>query len=238
GASATVTVNQLDLTVRDIAVRQAEPIRVTLANDVLTVNSFRVEGSDTNAVVQGNMNLKSGSLNFDVNADTDLQILEAFIPDSSIVGTLRARAAVRGTQSQPMINGSISIVQTRFEIVDPPVSLENFNSEIALAGTELEIRSAEGTLNGGQFTASGKTGYSSSGLQNSSLKLSARGVQLEYPEGLQSEINGDLNVSAAGSRTEIQGKIDILNALYGDDIDLSQQVFSSLSGGNAESRRR
>ncbi len=237
GASATVTVNQLDLTVRDIAVRQAEPIRVSLANDTVTVNSFHVEGSDTNAVVRGTVNLKSGNLNLDVNADTDLQILEAFIPDSSIVGTLRARAAVRGTQSQPMIDGSISLVQGRFEIADPPISLEGFNSEIAMAGTELEIRSAEGTLNGGRFTATGKTGYSSNGLQNSNLKLSARGVQLEYPEGLQSEINSDLSVSAAGAQTEIQGNIDILNALYRDDIDLSQQVFSSLTGGDEASRR-
>src|SRR5262249_28679434 len=79
GATASLTVNQFDLMVRDIAVHQSEPIRVSLDNGLVMVNSFHVEGNETNAVVRGTADLKSGNLNLDVNADTNLRILEAFI---------------------------------------------------------------------------------------------------------------------------------------------------------------
>jgi outer membrane protein assembly complex protein YaeT len=54
-------------------------------------------------------------------------------------------------------------------------------------------------------------------------------MQLEYPEGLQSEVSTDLVLSGAGTNLEISGDVEILNAIYAQDIDLTEQVFSSVT---------
>ena len=76
-----------------------------------------------------------------------------------------------------------------------PLELRKLNIQMDLLGDRLEIRKADADLNGGKFTASGKSGFSASGLHDSSLTLRAEKVQLEYPEGLQSEINTQLTLA-------------------------------------------
>jgi autotransporter translocation and assembly factor TamB len=48
-------------------------------------------------------------LNLTVNADTNLTILEAFVPDSSINGRMKTQAGIRGTGSSPSVNGYVQI---------------------------------------------------------------------------------------------------------------------------------
>jgi len=232
GAEAAVVVSQLDLFVRDTPVRQAEPVRLSLKNGTLTIVSFRLEGGDTRAELRGSANIESGALQFDLQADTNLQVLEAFVPDSSVTGKIQTEASIRGTTSQPSINGFIHIADTQFQMANPPVELSGLNVQIDLQGDRLEIRQASASLNGGQFTASGKAGYSVKGLRDSTLTIHAKGVQLEYPEGFQSEINSELQLAESDSYTTIEGSVDIVSALYRDDIDLSQELFAKITNAS------
>src|SRR6185295_1461960 len=156
-----------------------------------------------------------------------------FVPDSSVFGKIQTEASIRGTTSQPRINGYIRIVDTQFQIANPPVELNNLNVQIDLDGDQLEIRQANASLNGGQFTASGKAGFSAKGLRDSTLTIHAQGVQLEYPEGLQSEINSQLQLAESDAYTTIEGSVDIVSALYRDNIDLSQQIFATITGNGS-----
>jgi outer membrane protein assembly factor BamA len=233
-AMGSLSVDQFDIMVRDTPLRQVEPIRLSLNSETLTVDSLQLEGADTKAVVRGSANLRTGDLSLDLNGDTNLRILEAVLPDSSVTGTLRSEATVRGTTRQPSISGFVEVADTQFQIAEPPVELTNFNARIDLLGDQLEIRQAEGSLNGGKFSAAGKSGFSSKGLRDSTLSLSADGVQLEYPEGFQSEIKSNLMLAASDQYTTIQGSVDIVNAQYREDIDLSQQLFSRIAGGSED----
>jgi len=228
GASGQASVSQLDLLVHDTEIHQAEPVRISLKDEMLTIDSFRIEGADTNAMIHGSAALQSGTLNLDVNADTNLRILEAFLPDTSVTGRMQTEASIRGTTSQPNINGYIHIADTELQLENPPLELRKLNIQMDLLGDRLEIRKADADLNGGKFTASGKSGFSASGLHDSSLTLRAEKVQLEYPEGLQSEINTQLTLAGDGVST-LEGNVDIVNALYRDNIDISQQIFSGIT---------
>jgi hypothetical protein len=63
--------------------------------------------------------------------------------------------------------------------------------QVDLLGDRLEIRKADATLNGGTFTVTGNSGFTSGGLRNPTLNAPRGKVQLEYPEGLQSEVNSN-----------------------------------------------
>ena len=61
------------------------------------------------------------------------------------------------------------------------------------------------------------------------MTLHAEKVQLEYPEGLQSEINTELTLTGDGAISTLEGNVEIVSALYRDKIDLSQQIFSGIT---------
>jgi outer membrane protein assembly factor BamA/autotransporter translocation and assembly factor TamB len=229
GASGEVSVSQLDLLVHDTEIHQAEPVRVSLKDEMLTIDSFHIEGADTTAVIRGGAALQSGTLNLDVNADTNLRIFEAFLPDASVTGRMQTEASIRGPRNQPRVNGFVQVANTDLQIETPPMDLRALNVQLDLLGDRLEIRRADANLNGGTFTATGKSGFSVNGLHDSSLTLHAEKVQLEYPEGLQSEINSELTLTGDGVSTTLEGEVEIVSALYRDNIDLSQQIFSGIT---------
>jgi autotransporter translocation and assembly factor TamB len=229
GATGEASVSQFDLLVRDTEVHQAEPVRISLKNDTITIDSFHIEGADTKADARGNIGVQSGVLNLDVKADTNLRILEAFIQDSNVTGRMQADAELRGSVRSPDIRGFIQIADTQFQIPEPPVDLVKLNARVELLGDRLEIQSADASLNGGKFTATGYSVYNSAGLSDSTLTLHAEKVQLEYPEGLQSEIDSELSLSRTGGYTSLEGNVAVVSALYRDDIDVSQQIFSGIT---------
>ena len=77
-------------------------------------------------------------------------------------------------------------------MAEPPLVLSGVNARIQLSGNQLQIAQATGDLNGGSFTISGGAGLSSAGLQNTSVKVDLTKTQLEYPQGLQSEVTANL----------------------------------------------
>src|SRR6185369_2471518 len=59
GASGEASVSRFELLVRDTEIHQTEPVRVSLKNDVLSVDSFHIDGADTNAAIHGTVGLPS-----------------------------------------------------------------------------------------------------------------------------------------------------------------------------------
>ncbi len=232
GASGELTVSELNLSIRDTEIHQVEPVRLAMTDSTVTIQSFRISGSDTNAEIRGSAGIVSKSLNLDVNADTNLRILEAFVADSAVTGRLRTEASIRGSIEHPEVNGFANISNTNFQLAEPPIELADFNAEIVMHGERLEIQKATASLNGGTLTAAGGADISASGIADSDLTIHTKGVQLEYPEGLRSEINSDLQLSAAKSIVTIEGNIDIASALYRSNIDLTQEVFSRITNSS------
>jgi outer membrane protein assembly factor BamA/autotransporter translocation and assembly factor TamB len=229
GIAASVKVTQLELNVNDIPIHQTEPVELRLEKQVVSARSFSLEGLNTRAAITGNANLRTRALNLDVEANTDLKILEAVLPGSNPAGRIRTRIALRGTPEQPRLDGFVNLADMELQIAEPPVSLSEANAEIEVRGDRVEIISAAGTINGGKFTASGAAGVSSSGLGTTALKLKLTGVQTEYPEGFESEISSDLSITGSGKDFEVSGNINVLNGAYRKNIDLTQAIFSRIT---------
>ena len=228
GLSASARVTDLNLFVRDVEVHQTQPVEFEIANQVLQVRSFSLEGPDSRANARGSANLRSRSLNFDVDVDTNLRVIEAFIPDSSAQGRLLTQITIRGTPENPDLNGFLDLSVTQFQVPEPPILLNAFDARVRMTGDRMEILRAEGDLNGGRFAATGATGLSTTGLINAAVQLEADGIQVEYPEGLESEINSRLALNGSGENLELSGTVDIVSALYRQEIDLSQEVNARL----------
>ena len=229
GMSGRARVTDLDLKIRDMAIRQTQPIEAEFMNQVLTVRNFEIEGLDTRAKVTGHANLIDRTLNFDADADTDLAILEPLIPNAHPDGRVNTRIALRGTLDKPDFNGFINVSGGELGIDSPDILLSEVDAEAQLRGNRIEITHASGLFNGGRFEATGGTGIAAAGLQDAALRFSVERGQLDYPEGLQSEFSSQLAVDGSMPTLMVTGSIDVLNAIYQKNFSVTQQLFARIT---------
>ena len=180
-------ITQFEVNVRGVEVHQTQEGEISFQNQIASLRSFNLEGPETRASAGGTVNLATGSINLDIEADTDLRILEGFIPRSSAFGRIESEAAIRGTTSQPDMRGFVNLADAQIQIDEPSLLLSEVNAKIDLNGSRLQIQQATGNLNGGSFTITGGTGLSSGGLQNASVEVHLTDTTLDYPEGLKVE---------------------------------------------------
>jgi len=227
--SGHVKVTEFDMTGRGIAVKQLQPIEVTLDEQILTVRSFEIEGLETHASIKGQANLRDLTLNFDADADTDLVILEPFIPNSHPSGRIETRIALRGTTEKPNLDGFLNITDGALAIETPDIELSDVDVEAQLHDDRIELRRATGKLNDGTFEASGGTALSAAGLRDAAFKVNVERGQLEYPEGLQSEFSSQLALEGSMPNLTLRGTVDVLDAIYQKDVKLTQAIFAQIT---------
>jgi autotransporter translocation and assembly factor TamB len=226
---AEAKVTDLQLIAGGVEFRQTGQGEISLSRRVVSVGNFAVSGPETEASVRGTVNVDSGSLNLEVTANTDLRIIEGFIPRSNASGRIESEVAVRGTLQEPDMNGFVNLMNAQVQIADPSLLVSDMTARIQLAGSRFQIERAAGDLNGGDFSVTGGSGIFAGGLQNAAIHVSLRATQLEYPMGLQSEIAADLNLNGSSPNLTLSGDVDILNALYREEISLRDEVFQRLT---------
>jgi outer membrane protein assembly factor BamA len=229
GVSGHVRVSEFGIKVRDAEIHQKEPIEVELRDQMLTVRQFEIEGLDTSAKVTGYADLRDRTLHFDADADTDLAILEPFIPDAHPDGRVKTRISLRGTPEKPSVEGEVRISDGGLLIVKPDIELVDVELEAQLRDDRIELHRANGMINGGTFEAMGAAAVSAAGLQNASFQVSVERALLEYPEALQSEISSKLTLTGSMPNMTLSGNVNVLNAIYQKDIRLTQELFARIT---------
>ncbi|HET9941986.1 MAG TPA: translocation/assembly module TamB domain-containing protein, partial [Terriglobia bacterium] len=227
-------VTQFELNARGVEVRQTQQAEIQVANQIATVRNFSLEGPETKASVAGTVNLASGDIRVDAEADTNLRILEGFIPRSSAFGRIESRVAVRGTTSQPDMKGFVNLDDVQIQIDEPSLLLSEVSARLDLAGSRVQVTKATGNLNGGAFEVTGTSGISSGGLQNAAVEVKLSDTTLEYPEGLQTGVAAELMLTGSSPNLLLSGQVNILDAIYREDINLREQVFEQLTPDSDE----
>lgn len=229
GIEGDVTLTQLQLNVQGVEVEQIEPAEIVLRDQLLSVTRFNLSGPETEAAVSGTANLANGVLNLDIRANTDLRILEGFIAESNALGRIESVVSLRGTASQPDMRGFVNLAGAEVQLAEPAVLFSGVNAAIRLTASRVDVEQATGEVNGGEFNISGGTGISSDGLQNADMRFTLQDTQLEYPEGLQSQVAADLVLTGDSPALQLSGQVRVLDALYREDINLEEQLFERLT---------
>jgi outer membrane protein assembly factor BamA len=223
------TVNRFEVDVRGVEIHQTQEGEIAFENQIASIRNFNLEGPETRASAGGTVNLATGSINVDVEADTNLRILEGFIPRSTAFGRIESKATIRGSTDMPDMKGFVNLADAEIQIDEPSLLLSEVNARIDLNGSRVQVQQAAGNLNGGRFSFTGGTGVSSQGLENASLQVFLEDTTLEYPEGLESGISADLALRGSSPDLSLTGDVRILDALYRENVDLSAQVFRQLT---------
>ncbi len=209
-----------------LVLHNSGPIVASLANSILTVDSMRLVGRETDLGVTGRVLLKQKTPDLHVTGHVDLAIVHNFNPDFLASGTVTADATVRGTLDAPSVSGRTEFKNANFSVADLPNGITNANGVILFTGTRATIQSFSGETGGGKVELTGFAGYEGG---QTIYRIHARilQVRVRYPEGVSTVADATLNLTGTVDRSMLAGTVTILRTGFNPQSDFSSLIAAS-----------
>src|SRR5439155_130924 len=174
--------------------QQGAPATITIANGTARVEQFQLTGPQTDIKLSGTAGL-TGARPLDLHLDgkVDAAIASVFTQTLKAKGPTELALAVTGTADNPQAQGHVQLSDAQVSMEKPRVGIDGLNTRIDVAGTRATLSQLSGTLNGGALSGGGSAEYANGKLVNTNLTIKADNVYLDYPEGLKTVQNINLN---------------------------------------------
>ncbi|MEW6126865.1 MAG: translocation/assembly module TamB domain-containing protein [Acidobacteriota bacterium] len=230
GLRGDLTLNNIALQVKERAINIQTPLAVTLSDAQVALSQTRISGQGIDLRLGGTIGLKeNAALNFALSGTANLDALGQFDPDTFVGGTLKIDARLTGTASEPNLAGEIIASNLSFTGIDLPVSIENGNGRIALAGDRVTLENFTATANEGTLSANGSMTLAQLKPKEWNFVARASNVDVLY-QGAQAIVNGDFNLTGNPDRQVLSGTVTIPEGEYTTNLDLTGLTESGGSG--------
>jgi len=217
--TATLDVTRLDVhpaagtdlarSLPDFTVTNAGPVRASVANSQLRIDSARFTAPQTDIRVDGTIGLTPQMpLNLRADGTVNLAIARTFNKDFTSSGALTLNATLRGNRTTPDLSGRALIQNAEVHYADFTNGLINANGEIVFSGSRATIQSLHAESGGGKIDATGFVSLTA-GTLNFRVEARAQQVRIRYPEGVSSVSDATITAAGSSQRSEIDGVITI-----------------------------
>ena len=212
-----------------VPISQQEPTRVRLDRGQIQIGTWAWRGLTTDMTLSGGATLGTEpSLDIRAIGQMDLRLLSAFFPQTATAGLAEFRITVRGTTSDPQIDGTVVVQDGEFRVSDPRIVISDLDGTLGFDRRRLIVRALEGTINGGTLTVGGEFQLSGPVLSGD-LAIEARKMALDYPVGLRSEFDADIALRVREEGIGLTGSLTGLRAIYQEPITLAGGLRAALS---------
>lgn len=226
------TVDSLDMTLFDYAIRNARPIRIALDQHVVKVRDLQLIGDDTQLTVGGSISLHDEKIELHASGDANLGILQGFFRDVRGSGRAQLAAAIDGPLYQPVFSGSATIVDGRVRHFSLPNSLDAMNGVLRFDSRGVQLDDVSASMGGGRIQFGGRIGFD--GYLPGELNVTVRGeeMHLRYPEGIRSTVDADLALRGNFKAPTLAGLVTVKSATWNRRVD-PNSGFLDFGGGTA-----
>jgi TamB, inner membrane protein subunit of TAM complex len=225
------TVDRVDMRLLDYAIRNAQPIRMSLDHNLVRINELQLVGDETRLTVGGTISLGDEKISVRAAGDANLGILQGFFRDVRGSGRAELSAAVDGPLYEPVFSGSATITNGRIRHFSLPNSLDAINGTIHFDSRGIQLDDVAASLGGGRVQFGGRIGLA--GYLPGDLNVSVRGedMHLRYPAGVRSTVDADLTVRGNFKTPSLGGRVLVKNAIWSRRIDPTGGLLE-FGGGN------
>ena len=137
-----------------------------------------------------------------------------------------------GPFDNPDILGELTVADGELQLDSPRLAASDFAGTPRIGAGRKVTVSLAGLVNTGSARVEGTLDLADLAAPLGTLRLTGRGVALDYPSGLQTESNADIELALGAASSELSGRIDVLGGTYSETLVLSSQLLrlSSTSG--------
>jgi translocation and assembly module TamB len=219
-------VETLEVSFPSLKWRNEHPVEVRYADNRLSAQPFRMQGSSTDLVVDGSLGLAGpASLSFTVQGVADATILSLLEPGLQASGRSRIKLSVSGSPARPQTNGVVEILDVSFDYAGLPFRLSNLNGEIQLEGERATLKSLRGFSGGGTVTLDGFATLSLT--PRFELRVGLDQVRVRYPLDFASILSGNLRFDGTSDRSQLRGDLTLSQVLATENKPWLNQIIQT-----------
>jgi translocation and assembly module TamB len=202
----------------NIQLAAASPIHVDYKNNILDIQHSAIRGTDTDLEFQGSIPVSGDApMSLLLQGSVNLQLAQLFAPDIHSSGELKFNINSNG--KGPNLGGEIDIVDANFASGDTPVGLQHGNGVLTLTSDRVNVKSFQGTIGGGQVTASGGVAYRPA--VQFDLGMAAKGIRMLYPQGMRESVDANLRFTGSTDNANLGGTVDLTDLSFTPAFDLT-----------------
>ncbi len=223
GLRGTLVLDEASLTAAGVPITQARPSRMSIAAGTLTFDDVAFSAGAP-VVIGGTVTFGDATeLNVTLTGTPGLRPFSVLSPGVAMDGAATLDLKVTGTPQAPYVDGRIDLDDAEIVMRDPRVIASDITGPIFFERDRVTLGNIKGFLNGGDFEASGTARVLGVDVATGEFTLQARGVAVEYPRNVDTEIDA-LLLFAPGATPTLKGDVRILRGAYRATISLPALV--------------
>ncbi|HKD07335.1 MAG TPA: translocation/assembly module TamB domain-containing protein [Bryobacteraceae bacterium] len=203
---------------KPIAFSNQGPVSLAMDRGAIRVESAHLTGPQTDLQLSGTASLNDQSLNAAVTANTDIGLLQNFDREIYSAGRVQIGATVRGTFSQPLVNGQLTLQNAAFNHPAAPIGISNASGTIVFNGNSAQVRTLTAEVGGGRVTVTGAAGFSPA--MRFGLHAVATRVRVRLQQGVSVTSNADIQFTGTTENSVLSGTATITRISYAPRTDI------------------
>lgn len=202
---------------REVRIQNQAPLAAKLDGGVVRIESLHLTGPQTDIQATGAIPVETAVFDLNVNAKTNLGLLQDFDRDIVSSGSVVLAATVRGTMQQPLVNGRMELVKASINHTDLPNGIANANGLVLFNGNSASIRNFTAETGGGTLTLTGFAAFRDS--LRFGIRANTANVRMRLQQGVSVVSNANLNVSGTKENSVVSGTVTIERVTYAPRSD-------------------
>ena len=140
---------------------------------------------------------------------------------------------VTGLADQPLVDGRMSIDNGGLVVREPRLAITDLQGTVTFARDALQFGNITANANGGTLRVTGSIQYPKFAIAGGSIEISGRGLAVEVPEDLRTEIDTDLRLDLSEKAPTLAGSLTVLRGSYREPVSLAAQLLTGVQTQSA-----
>ena len=203
----SVVLDEASIDLAGVPFRQSVPTRIGFDRGQARIEALRwnAQGNELRASGTADVAGPTPAVDIIVDGGIDLRVLGAFASGLASGGVAQTSLTIKGPLASPEVIGNIDVKSGELRLETPSLSATDFNGTIAVDASRKGTIALTGLVNGGSTDVRGTFALENLTSPAGRVRLTARNVVLEYPEGFQTESNADLALTLSPLRLDARG---------------------------------
>ncbi|MGH9687677.1 MAG: translocation/assembly module TamB domain-containing protein [Candidatus Acidiferrales bacterium] len=226
----------ISLAYQNVSVAIVKPLIAEYHDGVVALQRSEIKGTGVDLSFQGAVPVKSSQpFHISANGSVNLSLLQTMASGIQSSGEVQVDVTAQGTLARPDMQGNLHLQNASLSTLSLPVDLRSINGDIRVSGRRMELVNLSGKVNGGSMTAQGSVDLGNEPAF--ALAVAAKSVDINYPAGVRSRLDGDLRLSGSSSSSALTGRIVIDYLGFTQQMDIASLAgeFGSNGGGGTPS---
>lgn len=203
---------------KPVTLQNRGPIAATIERQLIRIDSAHLTGRQTDIQAKGTVSLKDQSMDLTLSATANLQLLQDFDRDISSSGNVVLATTVRGTVTDPLVNGKMELHNGSFNYLEFPNGIQNANGVVQFNGNSASVHNLTAESAGGKLTIGGFVVMSDN--PRFGLRANASSVRVRLEQGISIVTDANVNLTGTRDGSQLSGTTTIKRIAYAPQTDL------------------